>query len=623
MIKTRISKFLSVFLVLCMISNIPIVSIATDDSSLWNYSVSNGEVTILGHKKPKGDLVIPKTIEGLPVTSIGYRAFADCWNITSITIPESVTNIGNRVFNFCKKLTTITVNENNKNYCSVDGVLFNKDKTTLIRYPEYKSQTEYEIPNSVTIIDDSAFYGCEGLLDVTLPKGITYIGDRAFYGCLYLNDIAIPEGLTSIGNNVFQHCGCFKSVTIPDNVTSIGNMAFYDCGNLVNLTIPKSVTTISDKAFGICNLLVNVYYTGTKEQWDSISLGSGNEDITEANLIFIHKCSYTKTKEIHATCTKPGKIVYSCDCGNSYEENLDATGHLFVADEVIPAQLSVNGYTIYKCDACGTTKKDDFTPALELKIKEGEFSEKGINIIWDSNVILTAWVKQIDNDGNIIQVKTVTDALGGETFIPNFNKGTYSYYILAKIMVNGSPKYIKSNTITVSVSEPTTSFNVGEYTNNGFELSWNENVTTAWIKVVNPDGSKRTIKTVNGKNSTFIKNAKPGTYRYYITAKMLVGKTVCYVDSELVEAVVPEKEYTLFGSYENSKINLSWNFDGAYVWVKQELSDGKIKQIAHGNFKNGVTFKPISNGLNTYYIIVKDSNGKYVTTDKLVINTSI
>ena len=82
-----------------------------------------------------GALTIPSTIGGKKVTSIGDSAFRRCKNLTSITIPEGITSIGYDAFYMCSSLTSINVSENNKNYCSVDGVLFNKDKTELIQYP--------------------------------------------------------------------------------------------------------------------------------------------------------------------------------------------------------------------------------------------------------------------------------------------------------------------------------------------------------------------------------------------------------------------------------------------------------------------------------------------------------
>ncbi len=115
------------------------------------------------------------------VTSIGDCAFSGCAKLTSITIPESVTDIGNAAFLDCTGLVAITVDENNKNLSSADGVVYNKDKTTLIIYPEGK--TTAIIPDGVTTIADDAFAGCINLTSVTIPDSVTSIDYDAFDGC--------------------------------------------------------------------------------------------------------------------------------------------------------------------------------------------------------------------------------------------------------------------------------------------------------------------------------------------------------------------------------------------------------------------------------------------------------
>ncbi|MBQ7698552.1 MAG: leucine-rich repeat protein [Paludibacteraceae bacterium] len=121
------------------------------------------------------------------VTTIGNYAFAYT-GLTSVVIPESVTTIGEGAF-AAAYLTTIDVDANNPNYCSVDGVLFNKDKTTLILYPIDNSRTTYSIPNSVTKIGTYAFFGCYNLTSIVIPASVTSIGKYAFSGCYGLETI--------------------------------------------------------------------------------------------------------------------------------------------------------------------------------------------------------------------------------------------------------------------------------------------------------------------------------------------------------------------------------------------------------------------------------------------------
>lgn len=177
---------------------------------------------------------------GNSVTSVEERAFLGCENLTSVTIPTSVTSIGENVFCRCKSLRVINVVTDNPNYCSVDGVLFNKNLTALVRYPARK-QGVYSIPNSVASIEPGAFGYCKGLMSVTIPNNVTSIGKDAFYACENITSITIGNSVTSIGSFAFSDCASLTSVSIGNSVTSIGYKAFRDCDRLREVKYPKGL----------------------------------------------------------------------------------------------------------------------------------------------------------------------------------------------------------------------------------------------------------------------------------------------------------------------------------------------------------------------------------------------
>lgn len=193
-----------------------------------------------------------------------YSAFYECRGLTSIEIPSSVTSIGNGAFKGCAQLRSINVEENNQSYCSEDGILFNKDKTELIQYPQRKGGTQYIIPSSVTSIGSNAFYWCDSLTSIEVPNGVMSIENGAFYCCRGLTSIKIPKGVTSIGNSTFFYCTGLANIEITSNITRVEQYAFYGCGKLTEIN-----------------------YHGTEEQFKAITIGSYNDYFKNATVNYI------------------------------------------------------------------------------------------------------------------------------------------------------------------------------------------------------------------------------------------------------------------------------------------------------------------------------------------------
>ena len=214
------------------------------------------------------------------VTSIEYYAFDNCTSLTSIIIPESVKNIGDSAFYFCSSLTSIVipasvtsigrspfwgcsslthieVDKENQEYVSVGGVLFNKEKTNLITCPSGK-EGKYEVSNSVTSIDDYAFWGCNSLISIEIPDSVTEIGQSAFEGCSSLTSIEVPDSVNKIGWSAFEGCSGLTSIEIPKGLKSIEYSVFCNCSSLISIVIPDSITRIENLAFNGCSSLMNV-----------------------------------------------------------------------------------------------------------------------------------------------------------------------------------------------------------------------------------------------------------------------------------------------------------------------------------------------------------------------------
>lgn len=141
--------------------------------------------------------------------------------------------MGSQTFNGCTSLQSITVESGNANFVSVEGVLFNKDVTTIICCPKVKGGT-YTVPTSVTSIGDQAFEACALLKSVNLPAGLKSIGSQAFASCRELTALIIPNGVTTIGTTAFSGCSSLASVVLPSSLTSIGSTAFANCTALTS-----------------------------------------------------------------------------------------------------------------------------------------------------------------------------------------------------------------------------------------------------------------------------------------------------------------------------------------------------------------------------------------------------
>ena len=206
----------------------------------------------LGDEEIK-DLVIPNG-----VTCIERLAFWGCSGLTSVTIPGSVTKIGDSTFYGCNGLTAVHISDIGA-WCKISFIQSsNPLKFARHLFLNGEEVKDLVIPNGVTSIEGSAFYGCTGLTSVTIDNSVTSIGHSAFSGCSGLTSVTLGSSVTSIDNNAFSECSDLTSVTLPNSVTHIGCEAFYGCSSLTSVTIPNSVTLIRDYTFYGCNALTSI-----------------------------------------------------------------------------------------------------------------------------------------------------------------------------------------------------------------------------------------------------------------------------------------------------------------------------------------------------------------------------
>jgi len=238
----------------------------SDINKDYDYTETNGKITITRYKGAGGNVTIPSNIGGKPVIGFG-NAFAGNKNITGVIIPDSVTSIGQQAFNNCTNLTSVNLGNSVTNIG--DMVFYNCTSLISVIIPDSVTNigdaafsrtglTSVNIPNSVTSIG-SSFKDCTSLVNVTIGNGV--IGKSAFESCTSLTSVTIGNRVTSIEWLAFSGCTGLTGITIPNSVTSLNG--FTGCTGLTSVIIPSSVTSIGNGAFARCINLTSVTFQGT------------------------------------------------------------------------------------------------------------------------------------------------------------------------------------------------------------------------------------------------------------------------------------------------------------------------------------------------------------------------
>ena len=213
------------------------------------------------------------------VTSIGSYAFSSCDELTSVIIPVGVRSIGSNAFSYCNSISSLTIPSS-----------ITEMETLAFCWCE--NLTSVEIQDGASTIGEWAFYGCYNLTNVTIPQSVTNIGSAAFYFCNNLSNVVIPKGITRIEYWSFSNCSSLTNVVIPEGVTNLGWDAFQDCSALTDVTIPESVISIEDACFDGCSNLSNVHYGGSKSKWLKVKIGSNNDNLTSATVLYDNEVDF-------------------------------------------------------------------------------------------------------------------------------------------------------------------------------------------------------------------------------------------------------------------------------------------------------------------------------------------
>ena len=301
----KIICFFGLVSAVCMLLMIAAFSVAAETEGIFTYTVNNGTATITSIDfSEQTEIYIPEEIGGYTVTAIGSNAMIDRTYqyeddmIQKLHIPKTVSSINESAFSYAD-LAAFAVDEESPYYTNDSyGVLFNKDRTSLVKAPCCLQTTSYTVPENVTELESRAFEFAFNLQHLYLPDTLTAFGQQAFYEMQNLQSIVLPDGITSIGQNDFAYCISLASVSLPSSLRTIASSAFTECSALKEMIIPEGVTSIGRYAFesdtalerivlpaslesvgraicGNCPKLAHVYYAGSPEDWAALHITTG------------------------------------------------------------------------------------------------------------------------------------------------------------------------------------------------------------------------------------------------------------------------------------------------------------------------------------------------------------
>jgi len=352
------------------------------------------------------------------VTTIQHEAFFNCRSLKTVEIPAKVSTIQYEAFYFCDSLTLVnissslvrferncfnptasfTVDPINLFFSALDGILYNKNKTTLFQCPNSKSGSFSIEPSVVTIgadafrqcgkisaitfppaldsIKDYAFIGCSGITELNFPSSLKYIGNNTFFNCTGLKSIKLSNSLEFIGDYSFERCAKIDSITIPSNVKRIGSWAFRDCTSLkkVRFVAPSSLNEIGILAFGSCSGLLSIDLPNTVKKLeggifvDCINLKDVKLPISITNIPFslFQGCEKLTKVTIPGNVTKIDEAAF--------------LGCYSLAAAILPTGVDTIGYRAF--GGCIKLKYTNIPESVKFIGAEAYLNCKALNVLY-------------------------------------------------------------------------------------------------------------------------------------------------------------------------------------------------------------------------------------------------